>query len=157
MTSHTFHLLSTAHYSQSDYARWPPDDEGVQISDDVVGYMWDALLWVPCRYPHAEMRQASGPDRYGPSVVAAEGAEQLARILDGFAEIFSSGPERFRLNCGPLWIETGNSSDATANSMQWRFVEFPREEIVGRLRRVADAARAANNAPDVWFIAIRGI
>lgn len=155
--THSFHLLAAIRHSPSDYATWPRDSEGVEFSDDLVGYMWDALSWVPCKYPHSGMRKASGPDRYGPSVVEADGAATLEGVLSGFADVFSRGPETLRLNCGPSWIETGDPADATAETMTWNFVDFPRDEIVGRLRRVAEAARTVSAAPGNWFIAIQGL
>lgn len=154
---HDFHLLPSKHYEPLDYRNWPPRSQGVQLDDDLLSYMWDALAWVPCRYPHSNMKRALGPDRYGPTVVDWEGALPLSRVLDGFADVFATGPNTLRLNCGPAWIETGNPADNTAESMFGNYVEYERDETIDRLRQIAAAARTIVQAPDDWFLAIRGI
>jgi hypothetical protein len=155
--THGYHLLATSRFSPADYSNWPPDTEGVQLHDDLRGYFWDALSWVECIYPHAGMKRVFGPDPYGPSVVTTQGASTLAQVFDGFANVFSCGPDTIRLNCGPSWEVGDNPADQTSDNMQWYFAEFSREETVGRLRQIANAARTVLAAPSDWFIAIRGI
>jgi hypothetical protein len=151
---HPFHLLSTKEYPPSDYLGWPLGADGVQLHDDLITYMWDALSWAPCFYPQAGMREATALDRCGPAVFRGSGALKLAEIMDAYAQVFAAGPNVLRLNCG-LWFAADEPS--TFENAQINFHTFDRDETVGKLRQIASWARQASPADATDYLAFQGL
>lgn len=151
---HSFHLLSAADYPPSDYLRWPRGTEGIELHDDLMTYMWDALSWAPCFYPQAGMRVADALDRCGPAVFRGNGALKLAEILEAYAQVFANGPRVLRLNCG-VWFAADGPQ--TAKNAEINFHSFEREETVGKLRQIAIWARRASVADANEYVAFQGL
>ncbi len=133
--NHDFFLLSKTEHPFNSYMRFINDPRAIQLHDDLVGYMYDTLVWIPSFNP-AKSEPSTGLCRWGPTVIDTVGASQAVQIFSSWADLFSVGPGWLRLSGEWSWIEGQPDSGG-----EYERLEFDRQETVGTLRRLAEYAR----------------
>ncbi|MCU0547166.1 MAG: Coagulation factor 5/8 type-like protein [Oscillatoriaceae cyanobacterium Prado104] len=73
----------------------------VSIHDDIMRYMDDTLMWIPCTHlslPY--QKKTKGLALYGITVIHQESGEMFYHVIDLWYRLFSKAPERFQLDGG---------------------------------------------------------
>ncbi|MGP0062829.1 MAG: hypothetical protein ACLQGP_04400 [Isosphaeraceae bacterium] len=145
--NHNFFLLSQTEHPFTGYMRFINDPRAIQLHDDLVGYMYDSLVWIPSFNP-AKGEPSDGLCRWGPTIIHTDGASRAAKIFSSWADIFSTGPELLHLTGEWSWTEVQPQS-----SGEYERLEFDRQEIVGALRRLAaHGERVAAGDGDLYIL-----
>ena len=101
--NHDFILLDAETDGTWSVGRFIRDPRAVHLHDDVVGYLWDTLMWIPTLNP-ATGERGLGLNRWGPTAIEKDGAEIAAAVFSSWAQIFSLGPDPLDLK-GPYVLE----------------------------------------------------
>jgi hypothetical protein len=149
--NHDFFLLSKTEYPFASYMRFINDPRAVQLHDDLVGYMYDTLEWIPS-FNAAKGEPSTGLCRWGPTVIRTDGAFQAVQIFFSWADLFSVSPKLLRLTGGWSWTEGQPDSGGKDERL-----EFDRQETVGTLRRLAVHAKRAAAVDSDFYILHLGI
>jgi hypothetical protein len=128
---HDFLLLSSADDPITSYEKFVNNPGAILLHDDLIGYMWDSLLWVPSYNP-AKGEPSVGLFRWGPTVIRTDGATTACRVFTAWADLFSAGPRSVRLTGNWTCVEGAPINEGTYDRL-----EFDRDETVDRLRRLA--------------------
>ena len=145
--NHDFLLLSRSEHPFNSYDRFINDPRAIKLHDDLVGYLFDTLMWIPSFNP-ARGEASTGLCRWGPTDIHTDGASQAVLIFASWADLFSVGPELLRLTGGWSWTDGQAESGG-----EYERLEFDREETVAALRRLAaDARRVAAGGDDLYIL-----
>jgi hypothetical protein len=150
--NHDFLLLSTREHPYIDYMKWINHRKATRIHDDVMHYMQDTINWITCYNPAQKMRKHRGLNFYGPTIIKKDGTANAERLFTAWANLFSIGPKTIKLTGAYGWYE-GESKETGSYSV----IRLERDEIVDRLRSVADYAKSVANSNDELFILHLGI
>ena len=97
---------------------------GVALHDDLLSYFWDTLQWLPTRNP-SKGGPGLGLNRWGVTVIDAEGALLSARIFRAWAALLACGPATFEVTTGYTWTDDGGAfvrttvdRDATVQALE---------------------------------------
>lgn len=148
---HKFYLVRRTEHEFADYARLMNTPGATELHDDLVGYLWDTLRWIPTLDPTGN-EPCQGLNRWGPTVIACEGAPQARAIFGSWAEIFSCGPAQLQLQ-GP-WTWTGG---ATSESGHYEQMQLQRDDVVRALRRLESYAAEVSGAKGNLYMLHLGI
>jgi len=129
-----FLLLSLAEHPITSYGKFVNDPRAVRLHDDLLGYLWDSLVWLPSYNP-AKREPTTGLCRWGPTLIRAEGAVTARRVFTAWADLFDAGPPVLRLTGD--WTSVEGEPPHGGGSER---LEFDREETIDRLRLLAGSA-----------------
>lgn len=145
--NHDFFVLSQIEHPFTSYMHFINDPAAIQLHDNLVGYMYDTLDWIPTINP-AKGEPSTGLCRWGPTIIHTNGASKAFQVFSSWASLFSAGPRQLRL--------TGEWSSAVGRSeheCKYEPLEFGRKESVGAIRRLAAAAeRVAASDGDLYIL-----
>jgi len=148
---HDFLLLSRNEHRFSDYNRFINDPRAIQIEDDLIQYIADTLKWIPAHNP-AKNESHRGLCFYGPTVIHTEGASATAAIFDSWAALFASGPDNLMLTGSWTMVEGD-----PPNEGKYETLNFDRDDVVGKLRQIADYAKQIVETHGDCFILHLGV
>lgn len=84
----------------TDFFHAAPD---VEIHDDLIRYIDDTLLWVPCTHLCGRKKKMTyGLMLYGNTIIKQEGAEIFGPVIESWANLFSKAPSKFEPPADPL-------------------------------------------------------
>jgi len=84
----------------TEFYRATPD---VEIHDDLIRYIYDTLLWVPCTHLSGRKKKMTyGLMLYGDTIIKQEGAEIFGHVIESWAHLFSKAPSKFELKGGVM-------------------------------------------------------
>jgi hypothetical protein len=133
---HHFVVVSRAEFQPADYQQFAGQSHNVRVSDDVIHYIADSLDWIDSRNPASRtLTEGRGLNWYGPTVLEAESAKRLSRVLRAWAGVFAEGPESFEL--------TGHWGPEEA---KYERIPYRREELVTSLQAVASLCDEVNDS-----------
>ena len=78
-------------------------NHGIQVPDDLYGYIMDSLGWVPTELPFEELRERACPwsgygmNHYGHTAIRKRGAPVFRRVCEAWIQLFSEAPRTFTL------------------------------------------------------------
>ncbi|MEG3974347.1 Coagulation factor 5/8 type-like protein [Microcoleus sp. herbarium8] len=73
----------------------------VSIHDDIMRYMNDTLMWIPCTHLSLPYKnKTKGLALYGTTIIHQEGGEMFYHVISSWYRLFSKAPERFQLYGG---------------------------------------------------------
>ena len=152
--TYDFSVLDVSEFPPRNWIAFPKEDQ-LSIDADIVHYMWDALSWIPSEWPHQNMKKHLGLDMTGPSLIWAEGAVLLDKLLNGYAAIFETAPETFTLTGGATWIEDGEMVSTSSIESQTFFVE--KHLITSHLSTLAGMASVVASSGNGKFLIVKGL
>ncbi|MBW4497909.1 MAG: Coagulation factor 5/8 type-like protein [Oscillatoria princeps RMCB-10] len=133
----------------TEFYRAAPD---VEIHDDLIRYINDTLLWVPCTHLSGLKKKMSyGLMLYGDTIIKQEGAEIFGHVIESWANLFSKAPSKFELTGGVMV----QSDRRLTDPMEFYKIEIERDVVVENLRTLANYAKQA--AAGDYFILHIGI
>ncbi|MDH5682421.1 MAG: hypothetical protein OEZ36_12600 [Spirochaetota bacterium] len=106
---HEFRIVKTKSGDYSEFRNYINHPDNIRVHDDVFGYIYDTLLWIPVLYNNGS--EGYGPDRFAISIIRREGALIASRIFHGWIELFSAGPDK--LNLVGDWCIDGETEDGS--------------------------------------------
>ena len=148
---HDFFLVSRKEHDFSEYMTFINDPNSLKIHDDLIRYMLDAINWFPTYNPSKSETQA-GLCLYGPTIIRDEGANTAAKVFRSYADLFSNGPQKLQLT-GLCSVEEGKP----CTEASYQKIEFARNEVVGRLRRLAADLNQVAESGDEMYVLHLGI
>lgn len=148
---HDFLLLSLAEHPFTSYGKFVNDPRAVRLHDDLVGYIWDTLAWLPSYNP-AKKESVTGLCRWGPTIIAADGAATACRIFAAWADLLGAGPPLLRLDGEWTYIE-----NETPNEGRYERLEFDRDETVARFRLLSRFAEEVTGSGHDLYILHLGV
>ena len=148
---HDFLLLSRAEHSFSDYMNFINDPRAIQVEDDVLRYLADTLQWIPTYNP-AKNESHRGLCFWGPTVIHTEGAPAAAAIFGAWATLFGCGPRNLILTGDWTTVE-----GQPPNEGEFEKLHVDRDDLVGRLRWIADYAKQIVETNGDFFILHLGV
>jgi hypothetical protein len=99
--NHKFHCLDEGKFVHINYQLYCKKKAQVNIHDDLMRYMNDTLVWVPCIHLSGNhYKQTYGLSLYGVTVLNQDGASMFLHVLSSWANLFSKAPANFELNGG---------------------------------------------------------
>ena len=144
--NHDFVLLDRSKDSPESYGRHHHSSEALLLHDDLVHYMLDALSWIPTENPATGDGNGMGLNLYGPTVITQRGARKLQEVCSALALLFASGPETLDLRGSYGWV----GDDPASGSYQR--VSVARDELVGKLSKLASWGEAVVNSPSAYVL-----
>jgi hypothetical protein len=123
----------------SDYRAFRRENQGIRVPDDLVGYIFDTLQWVPTEHPYEELGtwampwRGYGLDYHGMTAISKRGAPVFRRICEAWAALFSQAPRSFELR--GRWLP---------DEGHYERLEFHPEEIVPLLQKLVRHAERAS-------------
>ena len=152
--TYDFSVLDVSEFIPRNWIAFPKENQ-LSIDADIVHYMWDALSWIPSEWPHQNMEKRLGLDMTGPSIIWAEGAVLLEKLLYGYAAIFETAPETFTLKGGATWIEDGEM--ILTSSIERQTISVEKHAIISHLSTLADMASVVASSENGKFLAVKGL
>lgn len=136
--NHDFWLIEKNDFEFKDYREYLQTKPQVQIHDDLMMYMNDTLLWIPCIHISGRKKKhTKGLALYGISLISEEGAGTFAGVMDSWADLFSKAPEKFNL--------TGVITFKSGDDYNYRSFEVDRDILVPKLRILAEHTQKFTN------------
>lgn len=112
--------------------------DGITLSDDVFGYLYDILQWILSRNPaNPKAWPGSGLNRFGPTIVGEDGAEMFERVFGAWAGLFALGPAHIKLSGGWVPSREGN--------YRMEIIEVDQDRLVATLSGLAGYGRDASS------------
>ena len=146
--NHTFHLLNVSEFAYKDYLKALRLQGGIEIYDDQLAYFADTLRWIPTYNPARE-EPYQGLCWFGPTVIKTEGASIARRIFQAWLDLFANGPSILNLQ-GYMVLD--DKGQATHERLEMR-----RDEIMSKLKTLADWCQQVAESEDRYFIMHLGI
>ncbi|HTN87838.1 MAG TPA: hypothetical protein VL242_29355 [Sorangium sp.] len=147
---HDFFLLDRAEHPFTAYGDFAGSSGAIQIHDDLVQYMTDALRWIPSLNP-ARKRRGFGLNIHGPTIITDAGAPIARRIFESWERLFSSSPPMLRLT--GAWCETVGSP----GTGRYLKLTYRRDDAVTRLRGLASLCRRVERGGGQRYLLHMGI
>jgi hypothetical protein len=158
---HSFWLFREGQRAYTDYIDLlPRRDAPVNIDDEVLRYLFDTFLWIPTFNP-AKSERGKGLNMWGPTIIDQTGGVLFHQIFTAWAQLFTCGPERFRLRGLFSWHWPFDESEHVINENelhtlgQHTWLEVDRERFVQQLTTLAQFGEQA--ATGRYFILHLGI
>jgi len=148
---HDFLMLSRTEHRFSDYRQFIHDPRAVRLADDLLHYIADTLEWIPTHNP-AKNESHRGLCFYGPTVIHTEGASAAAEIFGAWSTLFACGPKNCKLTGGWTMIEND-----PPNEGEYEKLNFDRDDLVRKLRQIADYAKHVVDTDGDCFILHLGV
>ena len=93
-----------------------------------------------------------GVNFYGPTVIKKDGAEDIEKLFTTWATLFSIGPKRIKLTGAYSWTEGEGKETGGYDE-----VRIYRDEVVDRLRMLAEYSKSVANSDGALFLLHLGI
>lgn len=98
---HRFFCLKEGEVSYAEYMNYFQVEFEVSIHDDIMRYINDTLMWIPCTHLLVtHKKKTHGLMLHGDTVINREGGEMFYHVIDSWFRLFSKAPERFQLYGG---------------------------------------------------------
>jgi hypothetical protein len=143
--NHKF-LLRDRSVHPETYSRPLPSESVVLLHDHILQYISDSLKWIPTENPARRGEPGMGLNFYGPTSITQRGAQQAFGVFSAWASLLALGPPMLRLRGLWSFIEGEPQSGA------YDVLELDRDELVGKLRRLAEWAQAVTVNPDLYVL-----
>jgi hypothetical protein len=109
---HEFYCLNEGKFNYANYQSYDKKDSQVTIHDDLIRYINDTLMWVPCIHLSGNhYKETYGLSLYGATVINQDGASMLTHVLSSWENLFSKAPTNFELNGGVTVKSDGTVGD----------------------------------------------
>ena len=118
-------------------------DAPARLSDNGLSHIVQPLQWVPTLNPsggrenfvernNSECIPQHGLNHFGPTIIAATGAESFRGICLGWAQILAQGPD-------PLILPSGRFRAEEGHPKTWKptYITEPRDDLVKNLQELA--------------------
>jgi hypothetical protein len=146
---HRFYCILEENGYNNIYKDYIKIQSEVLIDDELIRYMNDFLLWVPCIHlSKNHYKNTYGLFLDGPTVINKEGASMFLHVVSSWAQLFSKAPEIFELN-GGVTINI----DRTVG--EFRKIKVNRDDLIKKLDVLKNYAEKA--IADEHFILHLGI
>ena len=148
--NHAFWLVRAADHPPARYRpllSLPPE---VEIHDDLIRYMNDALRWIPAQDPRRG-EPCAGLDLYGPTCVHTDGARVARAVFSAWAALYALGPEMLDLT-GP---STRTADDPSAGTPER--LRLDRDDVCSRLNRLAELCERVSSSGGELYLLHFGI
>ena len=132
--------------------KWINHRKAIHIHDDVMGYLRDSLNWVNCYNPAMKMKKHKGLNYYGPTVIKKDGAERAEEIFTAWADLFSACPKTIRLTGAYEWTVRQSKEEGS-----YAIIRVDRDELVPKLRTIAEYSKSVRSSNDELFLLHLGI
>jgi hypothetical protein len=122
-----------------DYRAFILQNDGIRVSDSLVGYLWDTLKWVPTEHPFEELEKWARPwpgyglDYHGHTAIRKRGAPVFRHLCEAWAAVFALAPRTFNLH--GHW---------QSDEQRYEKLTGYRKQIVPLLNRLAGHAERAS-------------
>ncbi|MGC4118535.1 MAG: hypothetical protein QM765_29060 [Myxococcales bacterium] len=138
--NHSFLLLEdVGDRRRTQYAKHLNDPRAVLLHDDVVGYFWDSLCWIPTANPGMPgCPKGFGLNRWGPTSISGKGALVAASVFRAWATLLDNGPSSLVLT-GPWTMTVGKPK-----SGHYAKLQVNRRQLVTTCRSIAALADQAS-------------
>lgn len=137
---HDFLLVDRDADGDGDLSRFINDPRSLHLHDDIVRYMYDTLLWIPCYNP-SRRESCMGFNMWGETILEQPGALIAHHIFLSWANLFAMGPAE---------IELQGNFDLDLERHQ-RFT-LHRDECNATLRELAEYALKIHHAQGKLFL-----
>ncbi|WP_373533687.1 hypothetical protein [Microcoleus sp.] len=98
---HRFFCLREGEVSYAKCMNYYEKKFEVSIHDDIMRYMNDTLMWIPCTHLSLPYKnKTKGLALYGTTIIHQEGGEMFYHVISSWYRLFSKAPERFQLYGG---------------------------------------------------------
>lgn len=162
---HDFLLVALSDFSYFDYLKLIRKRGAVHLHDDLMRYMADSFHWIPSfnvARKKKELLPSQGFHFYGPTIIRAEGAAVLEKVLSAWASLFSCGPELLELTGSFMYEHPPEISDdgitvLAIDDASYSRLAFPRDQVVARLNRIIRFCQKVRQKPDEFYILHLGV
>ena len=142
--NHDFLLRDRAVHPETDYSTQHHSGSVILLHDHVLRYISDSLKWIPTENPALKGEPGMGLNFWGPTCITQRGAQQASGVFSAWASLLALGPPTLRLRGLWTFIEGEPRSGA------YEVLELDRDELVGKLRQLAEWAQAVAVNPDLY-------
>lgn len=137
---HRFFCLNENNVSYEKYQDYFAIEADLIICHDLIGYIYDSLLWVPSLYlSGAKYKKSFGLFLNGDTIINSEGAAIFRGVIQAWVDLFSQAPEEFELT-GTLLLDAEKRSKG-----EFRKIKVERNAVVENLSTLV---RYANKTID---------
>lgn len=143
---HDFLLLDRTVSPPEEYNRHHHSPDALRLHDNLLHYMGDALSWIPTENPAKKGENGMGLYLWGVTVISQRGASKLHDVCNALAALFALGPET--LNLRGLYSFGEKSPESGAYDR----LEVSRDELVGKLRTLAEWAGSVADKPQMYIL-----
>ncbi|MBE9124097.1 hypothetical protein IQ269_25675 [Tychonema sp. LEGE 07199] len=128
---HRFFCLKKGEVSYTQCMNYYGREFEVSIHDDIMRYMNDTLMWIPCTHLSVPYKKkTNGLSLYGITIIHQENGEMFYHVFESWYRLFSKAPDRFQLY-GGIIIE----ADRTVSSPpKVHTIEVERDLLLEKLR-----------------------
>lgn len=144
--NHDFLLRDRAVHPETGYSRPLPSESVVLLHDEVLRYISDSLKWIPTENPALKGEPGMGLNFYGPTTITQRGAGQASSVFSAWASLLALGPPTLHLR--GLW----SFVEGEPQSGAYDVLELDRDELVAKLRQVAEWAQSVAVNPDLYVL-----
>jgi hypothetical protein len=144
--NHDFLLRDRSVHSDTDYSRQHHPGDAILLHDDFLRYISDSLGWIPAENPAKRGEPGMGLNFYGPTSITQRGAQQAFGVFSAWAALLALGPPTLRLRGLWSFIEGEPQSGA------YDVLELDRDELVAKLRCLAEWTQAVTVNPDLYVL-----
>jgi hypothetical protein len=156
---HDFLVLSLMDYDYADYMDHINTPSALRIHDDLINYIGDTLIWIPCYNPAQDgLPRHNGLNLFGPTIIKADGAEIAWKVFRCWAELFSNGPKKIQLT-GHYILNPGQEELQVieARGGPYEKLIFDRNAIVKQFNKLASYCYEVIEGGDEVFMLHLGI
>jgi len=161
-----FFLLKRSECKAEDYFNWKvfpkldepdkyPNFSCVRMDGNFTEYIWHYLEWVPCYWPHQNMRAHQGFDSTGPGVAFSDGAKALHQIGTSLISLFSTAPEIIKLSNGMTW--TSDSELISLNEISRNYFDIDKKTVILQLEKLVNIAQIVSLDDSEYYIGYNGL
>lgn len=143
--NHEFLLRDRSAHPET-YSRPLPSESVILLHDHVLRYLSDPLKWIPTENPALKGEPGMGLNFWGPTTITQRGAQQASAVFAAWATLLALGPPTLHLR--GLW----SFLEGEPQSGAYEVLELDRDELVGKLRQLAEWAQAVAANADLYVL-----
>lgn len=150
--NHDFLLLKLSEFAYWGYDQFYNDPQAVILHDDIINYVFDSLMWIPCHTPvrRNKMFERKGLNPHGVTIIKEEGADAAHSIFGLWADLFSQAPNVLKLTGSYGWNEGEENG-------QYETIIAERDKIVKTFRQLSEYAQRVRETEGGFYILHIGI
>lgn len=165
---HDFLLLNVKDYPSLDYSPvsakfFKERDAGIcsfpdvaKLSMDLVDHIRDQIEWIDSVNPGRNNEPVLGLCYNGVTGINRRGAPMAKNVFGAWANLLQHGPEPLLLT-GPDAYECDENGDPILESRRAVSIKYPRDSVVGELRKLERFAEEVCSSPQEKYILHFGI
>jgi hypothetical protein len=101
--NHNFHSVPTTDENYVAYQSYYDLQAKASVHDDLIHYMNDSLLWIPCVHlSGGYFKRKNGLSLYGATLINKDSAVAYNHVISSWLRLFSEAPETFEINVGVI-------------------------------------------------------